>query len=120
MAALVLWWSPQPVIGFAGLAALGFTFAPIYPLLVSMTPGRVGPRYLPQAVGLQVAVAYLGTAALPGTAGALAAAIGLTVVPPFLFVGTVVLALLYLVPVRAVDDDLARSEALPARVLRRA
>lgn len=94
-AALMLWWSPQPAIGFAGLGVLGFAFAPIYPLLVTMTPERVGRRYVTQAVGLQVAVAYLGAAVLPGAAGALAAAVGLEVIPRFLFAGTIMFALLH-------------------------
>jgi fucose permease len=98
--ALLIWWSPLPSVALAGLAALGFAFGPIFPLLVSGTPSRVGDRYATQAVGLQVAVAYLGTAALPGAGGALAARAGLNVIPAFLVAGTVVLALLYAVGVR--------------------
>lgn len=97
-AAVILWLAPQPPIAFASLTALGFTFGPIYPLLVTMTPERVGPRYVTHAVGVQVAVAYLGTAILPGAAGVLASSIGLQVVPAFLFAGTIVFALLYHVP----------------------
>ena len=94
-AAVLIWWAPQPLVGLLGLAALGFAFAPIYPLLVAGTPERLGSRYVTQAVGVQVAVAYLGTAALPGAAGFLAAAVGLEAIPPFVAGGTVVLALLH-------------------------
>lgn len=93
-AAGLIWWAPQPLVGLLGLAALGFAFAPIYPLLVADTPARLGHRYVTHGVGLQVAVAYLGTAAMPGAAGALAAALGLEVIPPFIVGGTVLLALL--------------------------
>jgi hypothetical protein len=48
-----------------------------------------------QAVGLQVAVAYLGTAAVPGLGGVLAARVGLEVVPPFLLGGCLALLLLH-------------------------
>jgi fucose permease len=118
-AALVLWWSPRPTIGLVGLAALGFTFAPIYPLLVTMTPQRVGPRYVTQALGVQVAVAYLGAAALPGAAGALASVLGLEVVPAFLFAGTVAFALLYHLPIRAVENGLVRVERVLVGIPRR-
>jgi fucose permease len=118
-AALTLWWAPQPLVGFAGLAALGFTFAPIYPLMVTMTPERVGPRLVTQALGVQVAVAYLGTAALPAAAGALASSIGLQAVPPFLFAGTVVFAVLCHLPVGAGRNGFARVDAMAAGIPRR-
>ena len=98
--ALLIWLAPLPVMTLASLAALGFAFAPIFPLLVAGTPSRVGDRYATQAVGLQVAVAYLGTAALPGACGAMAARVGLHVIPAFLVAGTVALALLYALGVR--------------------
>ena len=113
-AALVIWWAPQPAIGLAGLAALGFAFAPVYPLLVSITPERLGRRYVTQAVGLQVAFACLGAAALPGAGGVLAAALGLEVIPPFLVGGTLGLAVLHEVAARAGRHGSAR-----ARVSRR-
>jgi fucose permease len=94
-ASALIWWAAQPVIGLLGLAALGFAFAPIYPLLVAITPERIGHRHVTQAVDLQVAVAYLGTAALPCAAGALAASMGLEVIPALVVGGTVALALLH-------------------------
>jgi len=100
-ASALIWWAPQPVIGLLGLAALGFAFASIYPLLVAITPERLGHRYVTQAMGLQVAVAYLGTAALPGAAGVLATAMGLEVIPAFVVGGTVALALLHELAARA-------------------
>jgi fucose permease len=116
-AALTLWLTPQPAVACVALAALGFTFAPVYPLLVTMTPERVGPHHVTQALGVQVAVAYLGAAALPGAAGALASVVGLQVVPPFLFAGTVVFAFLYRVPSRAVGGGFAHVAAPSAGTL---
>jgi fucose permease len=63
------------------LAALGFTLGPIFPLLIAETPGRVGAAHSANAVGVQVAAASLGWAALPAAAGALAAAHGLETLP---------------------------------------
>lgn len=68
---------------------------------VALTPERVGRRHLQQAMGLQVAAASLGTAALPGAGGVLAAWAGLEVIPAFVVAGTVALALLHEIPARA-------------------
>ena len=113
-AALAIWWAPQPLIGFAALAALGFTFGPIYPLLVTLTPERVGRRYVTQAVSVQVALAYLGTAALPGAAGVLAVMFGLVIIPAFLVGGTVLLALVYQLAACARQGGLAPAHRAPA------
>jgi hypothetical protein len=48
-----------------------------------------------QAVGLQVAVACLGAAALPCAAGALPASMGLEVIPASVVGGTVALGLVH-------------------------
>lgn len=100
VAATVIWLGPGDAAGLLGLAALGFALAPIYPLLISVTPDRVGPRYTNHAVGFQVAAAYLGTAALPGTTGVLASVGGLEVIPPFLLSAAVVVLVLHEVALR--------------------
>jgi fucose permease len=91
----LIWLDAGPVAGFLGLAGLGFTFAPIFPLLISATPARVGADHAGNAIGFQVAAAYLGTAALPGLAGVLAVPLGLEVIAPFLLVATGALLLLH-------------------------
>lgn len=62
--------------GVAGLVLLGLSLAPIFPMLMSRTPARLGPAAAPHAIGFQVAAATLGTAALPGAHGLLADALG--------------------------------------------
>jgi fucose permease len=114
-AAATIWWAPQPAVGLVGLAALGFAFAPIYPLLVALTPERVGRRHVTQAVGLQVAAAYLGTAALPAAAGTLAAVVGLEIIAPFVAGGAVAVALLHEVAARAGRPSPSILAASPAR-----
>jgi fucose permease len=111
---VMLWWAPQPLLGLLGLAMLGLAFAPIYPLLIAITPERLGHRYVTQAVGLQVAVAYLGTAALPGLGGVLAATAGLEVIPPLLLGGCLALILLHEGAARH-DRPVSRLLAAPAR-----
>jgi fucose permease len=92
---LVLWAGLGPAAGAAGLALLGLALAPIYPLLIATTPGRVGARHATHAVGCQVAAFYLGTAALPGAAGLLARQVGLDVLGPFLLAIALGLGALY-------------------------
>lgn len=67
--------------GAAGLVLLGLSLAPIFPMLMSRTPERLGAAIAPHAVGFQVAAATLGTAALPGVHGALADALGAGAIP---------------------------------------
>ena len=66
-----------PLASGLALVGLGFLLAPIYPLAVVATPGRVGERSATRVIAYQVGAAYLGTAALPGLAGVLARAYGL-------------------------------------------
>jgi fucose permease len=94
-AALLIWLDPGWRLGALGLALVGFCLAPIFPLLIAETPRRLGPRYATQAIGFQIAAAYLGAAAIPGLAGVLAHRLGLEVIGPFLVAVAVALRLLH-------------------------
>ena len=71
--AFALWLAPTPAVGFAALALMGLTFAPVYPTMISRTPELVGPERSAYAIGLQTAAASLGSAALPWLLGGVAA-----------------------------------------------
>ncbi len=73
-AALAL--APTP-LGLAGLLLVGFALAPVYPMLMSRTPARLGNAAALHAVGFQVSAAMLGALALPGAAGLAADRFGL-------------------------------------------
>jgi fucose permease len=92
---LVLWARVGPASGAAGLGLLGLALAPIYPLLITITPERVGAAYATHAIGFQVAAFYLGTAVLPGAAGILARHAGLEILAPFLLATAAVLGVLH-------------------------
>ncbi len=81
-----VWWNITEMLSFLGLALVGFSVAPLFPLLTSDAPRRVGPAHAPNAIGFQVAAASLGIGLLPGLAGVLAENLGLEVIGPFLFV----------------------------------
>lgn len=111
--ALLLWLNPTPLVSFLGLALMGFMFAPIFPLMMSLTPARVGPRYATHAVGFQVAAATLGAAALPWAAGALAKRMGLEVIGPYLLVASLALPLLHELLVLATAGPRAAKSGVP-------
>lgn len=66
-AALLL--SLQPVLSAAGVVLLGFTLAPIYPLLVLTTAERTDARSVDRLVGFQAAADTLGSIAFASLAG---------------------------------------------------
>ncbi|NWF71181.1 MAG: MFS transporter [Chloroflexi bacterium] len=88
LALLALWFGGTSVLTFAGLTLLGFSQGPIFPLLMSATPGRLG-QHAANAIGLQMAMVGIGSAAFPSLAGILANRIGLEIIPPFVLLLTV-------------------------------
>src|SRR5438874_920062 len=92
LAAAIIWFN-VPVASWLALALLGLVLAPIFPVLIAETPRRLGAAQTANAIGLQVAAAVVGGAALPAGLGVLAARLSLEVVGPCL-VGFALLQLL--------------------------
>jgi fucose permease len=65
----------------AGLVLLGLSLSPVFPMLMSRTPERVGPAVAAHAVGFQVAAATLGVAVLPSAHGFVADGLGPGAIP---------------------------------------
>ncbi|HET9516563.1 MAG TPA: MFS transporter [Actinoplanes sp.] len=62
---------PAPAaVAVAGLVVTGFAAAPVFPLLTLTTADRVGAAHADRAIGLQIAAAGLGGAAVPAGIGA--------------------------------------------------
>jgi fucose permease len=95
LSALLIWQNLAPWATFAGIALMGLSLAPQFPLLISATPAYLGTAHANNGVGLQVAAASLGGAAIPSLIGVLAAAYGLEVLGPFLFVTTLLMGGLF-------------------------
>ena len=93
--AALIWVNVADLLSFLGLAMLAFMLAPIFPLITSTTPERVGPEHGANAIGFQVAAASLGATFLPALAGVLAEDVGLEVIGPFLLVAAAVTFLLH-------------------------
>lgn len=93
--ALLVWVNAGSLINFVGMALAGFSLAAIFPLLISITPGRVGPLHAPNAIGFQVGAAGVGGALIPAIAGVLAKNQGLEIIGPFLTLTSLIMLVLY-------------------------
>jgi fucose permease len=70
-----------PAAATAGLVLLGASLAPVFPMLMSRTPERLGREVAAHAVGFQVAAATAGTVAFPTLCGLIADARGAGAIP---------------------------------------
>jgi fucose permease len=95
LGALFVWTGSDGPLTVIGLVTLGLCFAPIFPLLIALTPERVGAGHAGHAIGLQVAAATLGTGVLPGVIGFIARRTGLEVIGPALLVAALGTLALY-------------------------
>jgi fucose permease len=83
-----------PALNAFGLALLGFSLAPIFPCLMSLTPLRFDAANSVHLVGFQTTAAMLGALSLPSLAGLLAQSFSLEVVAAQLVVVALLLAAL--------------------------
>jgi fucose permease len=112
----MLWASQGAIASLGSLVVLGVGLAPVYPLLMSETPRRVGTGPARHAVGFQVAAAYLGAAVLPGAAGALAQRFGLETIGPFLLGAGLLLLVLHELALKMTPRPAPSSLFAPGRV----
>lgn len=95
LAASLVWAGGGSTTALAGLALLGFSLAPIYPMLIASTPARLGAGHAAHAIGFQVSAACLGAAAVPGAAGLIARYHGIEEIPAVLLANAAALLLLH-------------------------
>lgn len=95
VASAMIWWQGANWVSFGGLALMGFAVAPLFPLLMTATPTRLGRRRAANAIGYQVGAASLGIAFLPGLAGFLAEQATIEIIGPFLLVGSILMLALH-------------------------
>ena len=84
-----------PIATFIALAVVGFAQAPIFPLLITATPQRLGANHAPNAIGFQISAAGLSIAALPALAGYLAERSSFEIIGPFLMVMAILAFVLF-------------------------
>ena len=88
---LLIWLVPLGVVAALGFGFIGFSLAPIYPLMVAIVPKLVPERLGPSAIGLLVSVSIIGLALFPWIAGILAQIRGIWTLLPYMLVLTVVM-----------------------------
>lgn len=92
-------------LAFIGLILIGLGCAPIYPAMLHDTPHRFGKEMSQGIMGIQMAMAYVGSTFMPPVLGFLGKAFGFTIHPFFLLM----LAALMLLTSERVNKVLARS-----------
>lgn len=78
-----------------GIVILGIAVAPVFPCLISVTPERLGKQHAATAIGVQISMAMLGGALVPGFAGLVSDELGLEVIAIVFSVAAVLLTSLY-------------------------
>jgi len=97
VAAVAFWLAPTLVSALIALPILGAAVSLIFPLLLSITPARVGATMTAHAVGYQLAAGTLGGGGIPALTGLALQAAGLLALGPVLATIAVALLLLHLI-----------------------
>lgn len=84
-----------------GVMMIGAFAAPVFPLLTLTTAERVGAGHAGPAVGMQIGAASVGAVVFPGAIGLLVGRYGTDVLAPSFLVLAVLMAVAYLVTLRA-------------------
>src|SRR2546428_2104111 len=95
LATLIYWLAPPLVSALIALPMLGATLSVTFPLLLSLTPSRVGTRLTAYAVGYGLAACTIGGGGVPSGVGGVLPSGGVLAVGPLLSVLAIVLALLH-------------------------
>jgi fucose permease len=95
--ALAFWLAPPLASALIALPILGAAVSVIFPLLLSITPARVGTAMTSRAVGYELAAGTLGGGGLPALTGPVLQSAGLLTLGPLLTVFAAGLLALHLV-----------------------
>jgi len=88
----LFWWNPSTWVSGLGLAVLGFGVAPIFPILIVMTPAIVSAEHAHDVVGYELGAATIGTAVIPAIIGVTVDVIGMHTIPVVLLIVAVLQA----------------------------
>ena len=82
-------------VAFAAFLVIGFGCAPIYPCIIHSTPEHFGADRSQAIIGVQMACAYVGTCLMPPLFGLLAQHISVSLLPAYLLVILVLMAVMH-------------------------
>lgn len=88
---LTWFWVDPGGTGVVALPVTGLALGPLFPVLISLVPDRVGPDRAAHVIGWCVAAAAIGGPLFTALAGAVADAHGTTAIPALLVAGSVAL-----------------------------
>lgn len=88
----IVWAAGSPAFAAVGFAVAGLGFSGVFPLLVLLTPDRVGRDRAGDVMGIQFTAAATGAVTLPWIIGIIAERTTLEAVPPLLIVLVVIAA----------------------------
>jgi fucose permease len=92
-------------VAVLGLGVIGFSAAPVFPLMTLMTSDRVGEAHTDRTIGVQLGASALGGALLPGLVGILLSRIDVEALGPSLVAMSLLLMLLYAASSRRREGD---------------
>jgi len=95
---------PASAAALLALPCLGLTLSVFVPVLLYLTPRRIGSAAAPRAIGYQVAAGMIGGASLPAVVGLLMQSIDVAVLGPCLVTMAAVLAGLHVASTRTLDS----------------
>jgi fucose permease len=100
--AVGFWALPPPLAALLALPCLGAALSVFVPVLLYLTPRRIGSAAAPRAIGYQVAAGMIGGATLPAAVGVLMQWIDVALLGPALVAMAVVLTALHVASTRPV------------------
>lgn len=112
LAALTFWLAPPLVAAFFALPALGIALSALFPVLLSVTPARVGPAMTANFVGYQLAAGTIGGGGLPAATGIVLQAVGVLSLGPLMVLMAAATAVLYAVSRPGSLQSVARGRGL--------
>ena len=96
LGALAFWLAPPLVSALIALPILGAAVSVIFPLLLSITPARVGAETTSHAIGYELAAGTVGGGGIPALTGVVLQSAGILSLGPLLAVMAVALAVLHI------------------------
>ena len=93
---------PAPLAALIALPALGAALSVFVPVLLYLTPRRIGSAASPRAIGYQVAAGMIGGATLPAVIGVLMQSISVSALGPSLATLAAVLLALHVASSRPI------------------
>ena len=93
------------VASLAGFVIIGLGCAPIYPCIIHSTPAHFGADKSQAIIGVQMACAYVGSCLMPPLFGLLAQYISVSLLPVYLLVLLVLMAVMHESLIRKIARD---------------